>query len=311
MIHFARRVKQIAPLAHIVGPSHYHFDGWTTWHHLGAPDYSPRGRWYMDDFLHAVRTASAQDGTRLLDTWDFHWYPQRVFNGTYAWNLDHAVRPMTQAEIDAVVQGPRSYWDPTYDEQSWITSGDHLAAPASIITRLQRRIAAGYPGTKLGVTEYHPGGRSHISSGLAVADSLGVFQRMGVHIAAIWPVGDGSGLAFAFGALKLLRNADGHGLRYAATDVKVEHPEIAASSVYAGSDTAQRVTVLVINKTNATRRFGLRLFNAQRLARVDAYRLDATHPRPRLAQQDTLTKVNAYAYAAPPLSATMLVFRAL
>jgi|GEM_PF-1159660 len=309
MITFARRVKQIAPQSEIVGPSHYHFDGWTTWHMLQNARYSSRGRWYMDDFLPAVKAASEAEGKRLLDTWDFHWYPQRVFNGTYTWNLDNAVRPMTQAEIDAVVQGPRSYWDPTYDEQSWITSSDHLAGPANILTRLQQRIAAGYPGTKLGVTEYNPGGRNHVSSGLAVADSLGVFARNGVDVAAFWPVGAGSTLSFAWGGLKLLRNADGSGLRYAGTDVRVEHPERVQTSVYAASDTPDRVTVLVINKTNAARRVGLRTFNAERLTRVDAYRLDAAHSSPFLASQEALTKVNAYAYNAPPMSATLLVFR--
>ncbi|MBS2016276.1 MAG: hypothetical protein JST00_25560 [Deltaproteobacteria bacterium] len=309
MIGFAKKVKQMAPSSMIVGPSHYHFDGWTTWHMLQNARYSSKGRWYVDDFLPAVASASATEGRRLLDVWDFHWYPQRVFNGTYAWNLDNAVRTMTQAEIDAVVQGPRSYWDPTYDEQSWITSSDHLAGPANIVNRLVPRIAAGYPGTKIGVTEYNPGGRNHVSSGLAVADSLGVFARLGVHVAAFWPVGGGSAPAFAYGGLVLVRNADGAGLKFASTDVKVEHPEIAPSSVYAGMDTPDRVTVLVINKTNATRTFGLRAFNTERLTAVDAYRIDPTHSTPFLASSAALTKVNAYAYAAPAMSATLLVFR--
>jgi hypothetical protein len=309
VITFARRVKQIAPLAHIVGPSHYHFDGWTTWHDENTVDYSSQGRWYMDDFLLAVKAASEQEGKRLLDTWDFHWYPQGISAGTYIWDLDHKTRPLTQAEIDQIVQGPRSYWDPTYDEHSWITSQYHLNGPAYIVRRLQQRIAASYPGTKLGVTEYFPGGRNHISSGLAVADSLGVFQRLGVNIAALWPVGSASDLAYAYGALKLLRNADGKGLRYADTDVRVEHPEVEQTAVYAGSDTTQRVTVLVINKTNATRRVGLRLFNPERLTQVDVYRIDAAHPSPYPAAQEAVTKVNAYAYSAPPLSATMLVFQ--
>ena len=30
------------------------------------------------------------------------------------------------AEIQQIVQGPRSYWDPTYDENSWITEPWHL-----------------------------------------------------------------------------------------------------------------------------------------------------------------------------------------
>ncbi|HSO36383.1 MAG TPA: glycoside hydrolase family 44 protein, partial [Labilithrix sp.] len=117
-IRFTKRVRSIAPSALIVGPSHYHFDGFTTWHLATSPVWNDNGRWYMDDFLADVKAASAVAGTRLLDTWDFHWYPQPLFNGTYAWNLDDAARTMSPAEIDAVLQGPRSYWDPTYDEGS-------------------------------------------------------------------------------------------------------------------------------------------------------------------------------------------------
>ncbi|CAN5679256.1 glycoside hydrolase family 44 protein [soil metagenome] len=308
-IRFTKRVRSIAPSALIVGPSHYHFDGFTTWHLVTSPVWNDNGRWYMDDFLADVKAASAVAGTRLLDTWDFHWYPQPLFNGTYAWNLDDAARTMSPAEIDAVLQGPRSYWDPTYDEGSWITSAAHLAAPANILTRVRSHLDAGYPGTKLGVSEYFPGGRNHVSSGLATVDTLGVFQRMGVDLAAMWPVGDAASLAYAFGGLQLLRNADGNGLRYADTTVRVEHPEIVESSVYAGSDTSQRVTVLVVNKTGASRTFGLRLFGAAALSRVDVYCIDAAHKSPYLSQTVPLAKLNAYAYAAPPMSASMLVFR--
>ncbi|MFN2508156.1 MAG: glycoside hydrolase family 44 protein [Chthoniobacterales bacterium] len=304
-VRFAKRAKAIAPAATIVGPDHYNFDGWTTWN--GSMDeYGPQGRWYMDDFLATVREASALAGKRLLDTWDFHWYPQRVFNGIPTWNSNHATRQMTPAEISAVVQGPRSYWDPTYDEQSWITV-DHLLGPAYIVTRLKERLADGYPGTKLGVTEYFPGGRAHISSGLATADSLGVFGRMSVHIAALWPAADGN--EYAFGAIKLLRNANGNDLRFAATSVRVDHPEKAPSSVYAGSDSAARVTVLAINKTNAIRRFGLRAFHEQQLTAVDIYRIDTANPDPQLVQSLALSRYNAHAYSAPPMSAAMLVFR--
>ncbi len=304
---FARRVRELAPTAMIVGPDHYHYDGWTTWHD-STTAYGDAGRWFMDDFLESVRAASEASGTRLLDAWDFHWYPQRVFDGTFTWALDHAARPMTDAEIEAVLQGPRSYWDETFDEHSWITD-DHLHAPAMILKRLKERLAQGYPGTKLGVTEYFPGGCAHVSSGLATADTLGVFGRMGIHVAAMWP--HTCDLAYAFGGFELLRNADGNGLRFAETSVRVEHPERAESSLYAATDEDDgRVTVVVINKTNAHRRFGVRLFHARLLADVDVYRIDAVHPEPALAAHEVLAKKNAFAYDAPPLSAALLVFRA-
>ena len=97
LIKFAKRVRTIAPKAQIVGPSHYHFDGFTMWHQLMSPVWSDKGAWYMDDLLAEVKAASTAAGTRLLDTSDFHWYPQPLSNGTYVWDLDHAARPLTQA----------------------------------------------------------------------------------------------------------------------------------------------------------------------------------------------------------------------
>lgn len=306
-VAFAKRVKTLEPQAHIVGPSHYHYDGWTSWHD-STNSYSTAGdgKWYMDDFLAAAKTESAALGTRLLDTWDFHWYPQTMKDGTFVWDLDDSRRKLTADEIEAIVQGPRSYWDHDYDEDSWITR-DHIKGPAWIIERLQQRIAAAYSGTNLGVSEYFPGGCAHISSGVAVADTLGVFARMGVHLAAMWPVCDR--LEFAMGALKLLRNADDKGTRFADTVVQVEHPEKVETSVYAGSDDGKRLTVLVVNKTNASRRIGLRAFHTAWLANADVFRIDADHPAPHVAAQEQLTKKNAFAYEAPAMSATLIVFR--
>lgn len=302
---FARRVRQLEPRAMIVGPDHFHFDGYTNWHTIHQDRYRDDGRWYMDDFLAAVKAASESSGTRLLDTWDMHWYPQPILNGTFAWKLDDAARTMTEEEIEAVLQGPRSYWDPDYDEHSWITD-DHLHGPARILSRLFERIEAAYPGMPLGVTEYFLGGCSHASSALGVADTLGVFGRMGVHVAAMWP--HTCDLTFAFGGFRLFRNADGHGLGFGATSVQVEHPEKAESSLYAATDEQGDVTVVVINKTRSPRKFGIRLFHPA-LATVAVHRVDQEHAAPFSAGETPLTHPNAHVYEAPPLSASLLVFR--
>lgn len=98
-IRFAKRVKALWPTAPIIGPDHYHYDGWTNWWD-SMSEYSDQGRWYMDDFLATVR---AESGVRLLDAWDFHWYPQRVFNGTYAWALERSAHGRPKAESSAGV----------------------------------------------------------------------------------------------------------------------------------------------------------------------------------------------------------------
>jgi hypothetical protein len=307
VIKFATRVKQMSPQAMVVGPDHFHYDGWTNFHGENKVKYSDEGRWYMEDFLEDLRAAGDKLGKRLLDTWDFHWYPQRVFGGTFTWSLDHAVRPLTEPEIEAILQGPRSYWDHDWDEHSWITD-DHLHGPAYILERLFNRIDSSYPGTGLGVTEYFPGGCAHVSSALATADTLGVFGRMGVRIAAMWP--HTCDLGYALGGFELLRNANGNGLHFGETSVRLEHPEKVESSAFAAFGDDGRVTALIINKTKASRSFGLRVFHTAKLQSVDVFRVDASHVRPALVEHATLTKTNAWRYDAPPMSAALVVLSA-
>lgn len=307
-VKFAKRVRELQPNANIVGPSHYHFDGWTSWHGSMLDKYtdSGKGRWFMDDFLETAKSESEKAGARLLDTWDFHWYPQHMERETFVWDLDDSRRPLNDVELEHILQDTRSYWDDSYNEDSWITSTDHLAGPANILTRLQKHIADAYPDTHIGVSEYFPGGCAHIASGIGTVDSLGIFARMGVHLAAMWPVCER--MEFAYGGIQLVRNADGNGLRFADVSVRVEHPEKKESSVYAGSDDPKRVTVLVTNKTKASRRVGLRIFNTSKLGKVATYRIDANSATPKLVDEDAMTKTNAYVYAAPALSASLLVF---
>ena len=64
-------------------------------------------------------------------------------------------------------------------------------------------------------------------------------------------------LAYAFGGIELVHNADGNGLRFADTAVLTSNPDAVDLSVYAGMDTPGRVTVLVVNKTQTAMNVGL------------------------------------------------------
>ena len=84
--------------------------------------------------------------------------------------------------VAARLQAPRSLWDATYKEHSWITE-DWLNGPVNLLPSLKTRIAHAYPGTKLAFTEYNYGAGHHISGGIAQADVLGIFGRDGVFAA--------------------------------------------------------------------------------------------------------------------------------
>src|SRR5271168_3271294 len=93
---------------------------------------------------------------------------------------------LTDAQVQAIVQSPRSLWDTTYQENSWIISS--LGQAISILPRLQVKIAAENPGMKLSITEYNNGGAQDIAGTIAQADNLGVFWAQGLFAANMWPL---------------------------------------------------------------------------------------------------------------------------
>ena len=230
----------------------------------------------------------------------------------------HRVCRCERVDGGADLNSPRGFWDDAYDENAWYTDGDHTNGPAMILRRAQDHLAAHYAGTPVGVSEYWPGGCNTIYSGLGVVDTLGIFQRMNVALGAMWPdcEGPASELRYAYGAFRLVRNADGNGLKFASRFVPVTNPATAAvekaeralSSVYAGSDGKESITALIVNKKDTSRRFALRAWHSAPLRTVDIYRIYAASPNPVLVRTDTLTKRNAYLHAAPAFSATLLVF---
>jgi hypothetical protein len=76
--------------------------------------------------------------------------------------------------VQAIVQSPRSLWDTTFTENSWITTSV-LGGPIYILGRLQAKIASADPGMKIAITEYNNGGGQHIAGTIAEADNLGIF----------------------------------------------------------------------------------------------------------------------------------------
>src|SRR5699024_3450689 len=124
--------------------------------------------------------ASDAAGKRLVDDLDLHWYPEATGGGVRITGTE-----TTAAVAAARVQAPRSLWDPTYTENSWITN-DYLHAPIQLLPRVQARIAAHNPGTGIAMTEWNYGGGQHISGAIASADVLGIFGRQGVRLATLW-----------------------------------------------------------------------------------------------------------------------------
>ncbi len=240
---YAKMVKDMDSKAEIFGPALY---GMGAYQNLqSAPDWdSVKGqyKWFPEYYLDNMRKASEKDGRRLLDVFDIHYYPEATGGGI-------RVTESTDTNVDcnkARIQSPRTLWDPTYKEDSWIGKwcGDYIP----IIPKMQSAIDTYYPETKLGITEYNFGGNNHISGGIAQADAFGIFANQNVYLATLWPFDGKSDYTQA--AFNLYRNYDGKKSTYGDTKVKAETSDIENSSVYAALDSkdASKLHVIMINK---------------------------------------------------------------
>ena len=108
-------------------------------------------------------------------------------------------------------------------------------------------VAAYYPGTKIGITEYNWGADGYINGATAQADILGIFGREGLDLATRWT--SPSAGTPTYNAMKMYRNYDGNKSAFGDTSVRATGPNPDNVSVFAAvrsSDGA--LTIMVINK---------------------------------------------------------------
>lgn len=177
-IKTAKLIKSMDANAKIFGPESYGFYEYLTFQEgEDWPNLSNTYPYFVSMFLDSMSKASATANQRLLDVLSVHWYP----NSNLGWIGSQDTSLQFVAER---VQFPRTLWDSTYVENSWIEQYYTNALP--ILPMLKKQINTYYPGTKLGLTEYDYGGDSHISGGLAQAEALMGFIKTGTEYASKW-----------------------------------------------------------------------------------------------------------------------------
>jgi hypothetical protein len=245
-ISLATALKKQFPDLTIFGPAHFGFMGIYSW--TGELNATPSGNnWFADKYLVALKAASASFGKPLVDVYDFHWYPEATDSaGTRVTNLTGPT--LTDDQVQAVVQSPRSLWDKTYKEKSWITK-DVLGQPIDLLDRLQTRIDAEYPGMKLALTEYNNGGGQHIAGTIAQADNLGVFGEHGLFAATMWLLGPKE--TYSLAGFRAFRNFDGANHHFGDISVQATSSNVADVVVYVSTDSSRagRVVMVAINRS--------------------------------------------------------------
>lgn len=298
-IEYASTIKRVAPAAQVFGAVSYGYNGYVSLQ--DAPD--ANGRDFLEFFLDGMRAAGTTAGARLMDVLDLHWYPEAQGGGV------RVTDEGTGANLVAArVQSPRSLWDPTYVETSWVASslGNQ---PISLLPSLQTKIAAHYPGTKLAFTEYYFGGGAHISGAVAQADVLGIFGREGVFAATLWPLA--SDTRFVDAAFRMFRNFDGAGANFGETSVSATTSDVASVTVYASLDAAHagRVVLVVINKATVAKTAALKVTNPLSLTRAEVYQLTSASAAPVHGAEVLAAQPNAFQLTLPAMSVTTLLLR--
>lgn len=280
---YAKMIRENWPGAEISGYGGY---GWQAFDNLqNAPDND--GINFLDYYLAAMKVASTTADERLIDYLDVHWY-----------SVIHSPTPETR------VQAPRSLWDSTYVESSWI--GENNGA-IRLIPWIMGKITTYYPGTKLAISSYAYGGVDEISGGVAVADVLGIFGREGVSMAAIEP--EEGANDFSVAAFAAFRNYDGAGASFGDQSVRAVSSDVAKVSVYASTDSqaAGKVVIIAINRSSTPSPVRLTLEDSGNFTSADVYVLSEVAPEVRAAAPVLADGANLFPTTLPAYSVSVIV----
>ncbi len=296
-IDYAKAIKAVAPDAKITGFVSY---GWQGYVNLqNAPDQGKKGE-FIDYYLGRMSAAETAAGKRLIDYLDLHWYPEARGD-----NIRITAPGTSAGLVEARVQAPRSLWDESYTESSWITGS--INGPIRLLPRLLDKIAKNYPGTQLAFTEWNYGGGGHISGAIAAADVLGIFGREGVGAASIWELSADE--SYLYAGLTAYRNFDGAGGAFGDTSIEATNSDRVKASVYASLDAGSpaRVILLAINKTTGPLRAGITVAHPTSFGHARVYTLTSAGARLFPAATIAAVAQNAFNYAMPAQSISVLV----
>lgn len=302
-IRLAQAVKNIDPNAEIFGPASYGFNGFLTLQN--APDRTNYSGTFIGAYLDTMRRAGENAGQRLLDVLDLHWYPEAY--GTN--DTGRSIRITDSASATGVayarMQAPRTLWDSSYHEDSWVRRyyGNNNWA---LLPWLRDSIATYYPNTKLALTEYSYGAPQHISGGIAQADVLGIFGKYGVYMAHNWyPVEQ-----YTAAAHRIYRNYDGNNSTYGDVNVQALWTDKESVSIYAAkssSDTSVLHLILINKHTTSPQKAEVTISSPRQYTDGNAWAFDRSTSA--ITQRQSVTSIvnNSFTYELPPLSVYHLI----
>jgi len=304
-VELSKAVKNVDANAEIFGPALYGFAAYLSLQ--SAPDWedglSEDYEWFIDYYLEQMKEKSEQEGKRLLDVFDVHYYPEAKGGGErVTFGEDSSLIECNKARL----QAPRTLWQKSYVEDSWITES-WFEQYRPIIPRIQESIDQYYPGTKLAVTEYDFGAGDHITGGIAQADVLGIFGNNDVYFATYW---GGENKDYIASAINLYTNFDGEGSKYGDTSVESSVSDYDVASAYASVEETDdgKLHIILLNKNydnNTTFNLSINSDNQYKTGKVWGFDRASSE----ITQRRAVTGINdnKFTYTLPALSAYHIV----
>jgi hypothetical protein len=293
---YARAIKAVWPQAEVLGFVSYGFNGYVNLQ--SASD--ANGRDFIEWYLDQAKAEQDSTGMRIVDYLDLHWYPE-----LYIGDKRVILGDSTPDFVALREQAPRSLWDDTYTEDGWIPGV--VNGPVDLLHRLQSKVTAHYPGTRLAFTEWNYGGGEHISGAIAVADVLGIFGQRGVGLATYWGLNGDE--RFAYAAMRVYRNYDGNGAHFGDTSVAATSSDVVGATVYASIDSSDpnHCVIVAISKANAPMKAAIKITHPTAFASAKVWTLSGTDTA--IKPGDDLTSVgdNTFVYEMPEQSISVIV----
>ncbi len=267
--------------------------------------------WFIDYYLDQIKKASTTAGQRLLDVIDLHWYPEAQGDGKRIIGSNAEVSdPVTAGAVAARMQAPRSLYDTTYTETSWISKwmtprepvldwGNPTPGPIGLLKRLKKSIDTYYPGTKIAFTEFTYGAGNHISGGIATADFLGAVGKAGVFMTNKWYVTD----KFSAAAYRIYRNYNGANATFGTLSCQASTSNLDSTCVYASLG-ANRSTLQIIgiNKASAAKTVSMEITALANFTSAEVWGFGGADTT--ITKRTAIASIigNAFTYTLPSLS---------
>ena len=240
----AKTVKDFDSKADVFGPSLFGYSAYKSlgsdWNLINANNFY-KYQWFIDYYLEQMANAEKENGRRLLDVLDLHYYTEAK-GACGKRKCDHFDNDdCIKARINAV----RSLYDADYKENSWIVDTGAKFFP--LLPKIKASIAKYYPVTKLAFTEYNFGGGTDISGAVTQADFLGLLAKNEVYFASIWAFDKAE---YQFAAINMFTNYNEKGGYFADSFIESTSSDDYRVSSFVGKNNQDgKIHIILTNKS--------------------------------------------------------------